>query len=196
MITTAFFDPAARTGKQHDYKAIIVGTLMPSGIYYVRYAFIRRASTDTVLEKAYEVDAEFPGILFGFEANGFQLLYEDLLNFKAKEKGYHLNIIKVTSTGNKEARIESLAGYIERGLIRFRKGYSDIDLLIEQLLDFPHGAHDDGPDALQHAFNLARNHAVRAAYSSTRKSQVRSSRFSGMSIPFSPLKRERRTENL
>ena len=169
MITTSFFDPSAKTGKQHDYKAIVVGTLMPDGIYYVRHAFIRRASTGTILEKAYDLDREFPGLYFGFEENGFQSLYEDLLNFKAQEKGYHLNIVKVTSTANKEVRIESLSGFIERGLIRFRKGYSDMNLLIEQLMDFPHGSHDDGPDALKYAFDLAKNKAIKAAYSSTRK---------------------------
>lgn len=174
MITTAFFDPSARSGKQHDYKAIVVGSLLNS-VYYVRYAYIRRVSVQDVLEQLYRIHAEFPGVLIGREENGFQVLYKDLLDYKARDKGYPLPTYGMTSTGNKEARIESLSGFVESGHIRFQKdahGYtSDIGLLVEQMLDFPNGKHDDGPDALKYAFDMAMNKAVTAAYGSRRKPQ-------------------------
>jgi len=150
MITTAFYDPAAREGKQHDYKAIVVGTLLNS-VYYVRYAFIQRCSTRDVLEQLYTVDARFPGVFQGFEANGFQSLYSLLLEYKAQEKGFPIRIETRTSTGNKYVRIEGLEGFVNNGQILFQKsgsGYdSDIGLLIDQLEDFPNGAHDDQVDA-------------------------------------------------
>ncbi|MFJ1492588.1 phage terminase large subunit [Capnocytophaga canis] len=60
------------------------------------------------------------------------------------------------SKGNKFDRIESMAGYFERGNIFFNekiKGTSDCNELINQLLAFQKGsgAHDDAPDALQSA---------------------------------------------
>jgi predicted phage terminase large subunit-like protein len=173
LITTSFYDPAARDGKQHDYKAIVLGSLLPNGIYYVRYAYIRKTSVDQVLEKAYALDAEYDDLYFGFETNGFQVLYETLLQYKAKEKGYSLNIYKETSVSNKGSRIESLSGLIENGIIRFKKKnlteyYSDITLLAEQLLEFPNGEHDDGPDALYYAYKMAKNKAMRAAYGSSK----------------------------
>lgn len=171
-MTTAFFDPSARSGKQHDFKAIIVGSLV-NAIYYVRYAFIRRCTTQTVLEQLYVIDARFPGVLIGFEENGFQVLYKDLLDYKAREKGYSIRVHGMTSTSNKEARIESLSGFVENGSIVFQKdedGYtSDIGLLVEQMLDFPSGKHDDGPDALKYGFDLARDKARKAVYASKRK---------------------------
>lgn len=179
MITTAFFDPSARSGKQHDFKAIVVGSLV-NAIYYVRYAFIRRCTVQTVLEQLYLIDTRFPGVLIGFEENGFQVLYKDLLDYKAREKGYPIRVHGMTSTGNKEARIEGLSGFVENGAILFqkeKKGYtSDIGILVEQMLDFPNGAHDDGPDALKYAFDLARDKARKAAYASKRKVPKQESR--------------------
>lgn len=60
------------------------------------------------------------------------------------------------SKGNKFDRIESMAGYFERGNIFFNEklqGSSDYNELINQLLAFQKGsgAHDDAPDALQSA---------------------------------------------
>jgi hypothetical protein len=41
-------------------------------------------------------------------------------------------------------------------LIRFQKGHSDQDLLVEQLIYFPSTTvNDDGPDALEGAVDLA-----------------------------------------
>jgi len=172
LITTAFFDPSARSGKRHDFKALVVGSLI-NAIYYVRYAFIRKCTTQAVLEQLYVIERKFPGVLIGFEENGFQVLYKDLLAYKAKEKGYAIRINGMTSTANKEARIEGLSGFVENGSIVFQKdenGYtSDIGLLVEQMLDFPSGKHDDGPDALKYAFDLARDKARKAAYASSRK---------------------------
>jgi hypothetical protein len=180
LITTAFFDPSARSGKKHDYKAIVVGSLFEA-VYYVRYAFIRRCTTNQVLEELYRIDRDFPDVLLGFEDNGFQVLYKDLLDYKAKEKNYPLRIKTLTSTSKKESRIESLASFIQDGHIKFhydrppdiedgRGAFSgDIHLLVNQLLEFPHGRHDDGPDALYYALSLARDKAAKAAFGSARK---------------------------
>lgn len=129
MITTAFFDPAARSGAQHDFKAIVVGTLI-NRIFYVRHAFIRKCSVQDVLSKLYAIHADFPDVWMGCEVNGFQILYKDLLDYKAQSVGYRLHIDPITSTGSKAAGIESLSGYLEAGDILFERderGYtSDI----------------------------------------------------------------------
>lgn len=162
MMTTAFFDPAARSGQQHDFKAIVLGSLV-NRLFYVRYAFIRRCSVQAVLDELYVIHARFPDARLACEVNGFQILYKDLLEYKSEKMGFRLHIDAITSTGNKAAGIESLSGYIETGAILFEKdqdGYtSDIPILLEQLLEFPHGKHDDGPDALYHAHLLARQRA-------------------------------------
>jgi predicted phage terminase large subunit-like protein len=63
----------------------------------------------------------------------------------------------VTHRIAKETRVASLSPLLERGKIRFIRGHSDQELLIEQLLFFPSRTlHDDGPDALEGAVDLAR----------------------------------------
>jgi phage terminase large subunit-like protein len=52
--------------------------------------------------------------------------------------------------------VVSLTPLLERGKIRFIRGHSDQELLVEQLLYFPSRTlHDDGPDALAGAVRLA-----------------------------------------
>ena len=172
MITTCFYDPAAGETKQHDFKAIVLGSMV-NGIYTVRWAWIKQEKTvNDVLDEMYRIDKEFPGVHQGFETNGFQRLYKELLKNKAEKQGYPIRTLGINSVGSKFSRIESLAGFLEDGYIRFLyDGHypGDIGLLIEQLIDFPHGAHDDGPDALYYAFNMARDKAMTAAYGSARK---------------------------
>ncbi len=171
MITTCFYDPAAGETKQHDYKAIVLGSMV-KGIYTVRWAWIKQEkTTNDVLEEMYRIDAEYPGVHQGFETNGFQRLYKELLKNKAEKKGYPIRTLGINSVGSKFTRIENLAGFIEDGYIRFlyHNGYpGDIGLLIEQLIEFPNGSHDDGPDALAYAFMMAKDKAMKAAYGQRR----------------------------
>ena len=50
-------------------------------------------------------------------------------------------------------RVETLQPDVKNGYILFRR---DQTLLLQQLSQFPQGAHDDGPDALEGARTLAR----------------------------------------
>ncbi|MCA9566005.1 MAG: hypothetical protein KC561_21055, partial [Myxococcales bacterium] len=54
--------------------------------------------------------------------------------------------------GNKKARIQSLEPWVASGRLRFSRRHA---VLLEQLRQFPLGAHDDGPDALEMAVSMA-----------------------------------------
>jgi hypothetical protein len=55
-----------------------------------------------------------------------------------------------------ESRVAALSPMLARGRIRFIRGHSDQDLLVEQLLYFPSRAlGDHGPEALAGAVGLA-----------------------------------------
>ena len=47
---------------------------------------------------------------------------------------------------SKEARVTRLSPLVENGTLRFSR---KVQRLIEQLIQFPKGDHDDGPDALE-----------------------------------------------
>ncbi|MBI4797088.1 MAG: phage terminase large subunit, partial [Deltaproteobacteria bacterium] len=94
--------------------------------------------------------------LFGVEDNLFQRLLLKEFDRLGQERGQMLPVKGVTSRLAKETRVASLSPLMERGKIRFIRGHSDQELLVEQLLYFPSRTlHDDGPDALEGAVRLA-----------------------------------------
>lgn len=63
-----------------------------------------------------------------------------------------LPIERVENREHKGDRILSMQPSFERGKWMFRRSEGDQDLLLTQLERFPETAHDDGPDAMQMAF--------------------------------------------
>ena len=62
-------------------------------------------------------------------------------------------------------RVASLQPDVKNGYILFRR---DQSLLLQQLRQFPLGAHDDGPDALEGARTLARRQGRRSSLAGLR----------------------------
>jgi predicted phage terminase large subunit-like protein len=93
----------------------------------------------------------------GVEDNLFQRLLLKEFDRIGVERGQFLPLRGVTHRIAKETRVAGLSPLLERGKIRFIRGHSDQELLVEQLLYFPSRTlHDDGPDALEGAVGLAR----------------------------------------
>lgn len=149
----AFIDPSVGQRQSNDYKAIVfVGW---TGKYYdVIYSWVRKTSIDHMIRSAYNRYDELRPHVYGLESNGFQILLKREFQRAAKEFGMQLPLRPVVQKENKESRILRLSPLVENGLIRFVEGAGDNALLLEQLLDFPDGAHDDGPDALEGAIRL------------------------------------------
>ncbi|HUU56580.1 MAG TPA: hypothetical protein VMW93_04495 [bacterium] len=154
----SFEDPVTGEGKSSEFHAIVtVGLDRQNMVYYVLDAFIRRVSIDALLHKSWQTYDDYHPTLFGLEINGFQVLLQRDYERMARERGYYLPLKLVLHRSNKEARIVSTLQYIvEHGKLRFHRGHTDQDVLVEQLvfLDEPSVA-DDGPDALEGAVSLA-----------------------------------------
>ncbi|HHL71363.1 MAG TPA: hypothetical protein ENJ29_02530 [Bacteroidetes bacterium] len=158
----SFLDPSAGGRSTNDYKALV--TVGWTGEYYdVLNCWERKTSTDHMLRATYNRYNELRPHYIGLEINGFQSLLKREFQRAAKKFGFQLPIKPVVQKENKELRIERLSPLVESGLIRFVEGAGDIDLLIEQLLDFPDAAHDDGPDALAGAIEILEKIAGRNA---------------------------------
>jgi predicted phage terminase large subunit-like protein len=90
------------------------------------------------------------------EDNLFQRLLLKEFDQMGRELGVFLPVKGVTHRLAKETRVAVLSPLFERGKIRFIRGHSDQEKLIEQLMYFPSRTlHDDGPDALAGAVQLA-----------------------------------------
>ncbi|MBW1951468.1 MAG: phage terminase large subunit [Deltaproteobacteria bacterium] len=157
LIVTGFFDPSIESGASADYKACVtVGFDSKEMVFYVLDAFIQKATLEHTLNIIFDRHQEFNYHLLGVEDNLFQRLLLKEFERLGQERGQILPIKGVTNRIAKETRIAGLSPLLERGKIRFIRGHSDQELLIEQLLYFPSASiHDDGPDALEGAIRLA-----------------------------------------
>ena len=143
-------DPALGKG---DYSALVIVGKDQFGIFYVLEAIGKRVTPDRFMALIIEKAKEYKPRRIGFEVVAFQKVFKDYLMEKAEREGIILPIRELKHSGlNKMARIARLSPLVENGRIRFKRGQY---LLIEQLLMFPKGDHDDLPDALEMAIDVA-----------------------------------------
>jgi len=157
LVAVGFFDPSLETGAASDYKAFItVGWDPQEMVFYVMDAFIQKTTLDQTLRAICNRQQEYGCRVLGVEDNLFQRLLLKEFDRLGQERGQVLPLKGVTHRIAKETRVAALSPLLERGKIRFIRGHSDQELLIEQLLYFPSRTlHDDGPDALEGAIRLA-----------------------------------------
>jgi hypothetical protein len=94
-------------------------------------------------------------LCLAIETNTFQVVLKDMLEEASRKQGLFIPIRAVKNFSDKVARISSLSPLVESGSILFGQGQK---ALIDQLIQFPRGAHDDGPDALEMAVRMLRRH--------------------------------------
>ncbi len=151
---SAACDPSLGKGKRSDYSAIIlVAKDKRDGVHYVIAADIARRTPDQTIEKIIEYCRIYPIARFAFEKKRFQEIMLDNLIKRAQLAGVCFNSRPINSKTNKQARIAGLEALVTQGLIVFSRRHQ---ILLEQLRQFPLGKHDDGPDALEMAIQVAR----------------------------------------
>ncbi len=151
---SAACDPSMGKGKRSDYSAIVIlAQDKRDKINYVIAADIARRTPDQTIKKIIEYCRIYTIAKFAFEKNQFQEIMLDNLTKQAQTAGVRFNSRPINSKTNKQARIEGLEALVTQGLIVFSRRYQ---ILLEQLRQFPHGKHDDGPDALEMAIQAAR----------------------------------------
>jgi len=157
LIITGFFDPSMETKASSDYKAVITVGLEPKEmVFYILDVLIQKISLEASFQSIFNRHRQYAYVQFGVEDNLFQSLLLKEFDRLVQEQGLVVPVKGVTHRVAKETRIASLSPLLERGKIRFIRGHSDQELLVEQLLYFPsRSIHDDGPDALEGAIRLA-----------------------------------------
>ena len=92
---------------------------------------------------------------FAVEVNQFQQLLADNMRQVATDRAILLPMYTVDNRVNKLVHIRRLTPYLAQHRVRFKGDSPGARLLVQQMRDFPHGDHDDGPDALEMAVRLA-----------------------------------------
>ncbi|MEV3098510.1 phage terminase large subunit [Paenibacillus larvae] len=150
----AFWDIAQGKNRRSDYNAIVtVGRCRRTGVLYVLDAWAQKCQAHVALKVAVEKTIEYEHRVFAVETVGAQFdMYRQLQEELSRRKIYRTRIKSFSSKTKKEERIESLEPLIESGFLRFSRSHR---LLLEQMEQFPGGTHDDLPDALAGAVDIA-----------------------------------------
>lgn len=147
-------DPSmGKHGRGRDDSAIV--TLVrdtQKGTLYVLDADIRRLRPNQIIDNIIALQDRRKFVAFAMEANQYQEFLADVLTERARVAGIYVPIRKRTNTTDKHGRIQKLQPHITAGTIRFSRRHIP---LLDQLRQFPMGAHDDGPDALEMALEIA-----------------------------------------
>ena len=142
-------DPSVGKNSRSDYAAIITGYFdKTSKVLYVVDADIGRWEFEALVGRISEHHKTRRYSTFIYEANGSQAWLGDM----AKKAAALVPMKPITNNLHKDDRIRKLMIRIEQGMVRLSKRHTE---LLRQLLQYPHAAHDDGPDALSMLIDLA-----------------------------------------
>lgn len=146
----AAIDPSiGRDPRKADYTAIILlAECYDTKRLDVLVADIERRSPQETIARMVQYAEMYKLDSIAVEVNGFQQLFHDQLKDQLETVKSGAVLEEVKNTSNKQQRISCLEPLVSQGRVRFSRRQTR---LIEQMRQFPLGAHDDGPDALEMA---------------------------------------------
>jgi hypothetical protein len=158
-----YLDPGFKKTATSDSKAMVLVGLH-NGEFHIRKVFCGQASIEEMVEWGYSMDDYVKlynaSYIFKMEEVFLQsLLYKDF-NEAGKRKNRQLPVSGDTrKKPDKDARIEAISGYFERGAVFFDAAIESdhhCKMLIQQLTNFEPGVKSkkDGPDALEGAIHI------------------------------------------
>lgn len=147
-------------GKKHGDPSALVWLGSADGLLYVS-ADIKLRPVPRIVEDGIALWRSRGCDRFGLESNHFQELMGPEFARVCSERNLPMPPISLINNDADKVRlrIPRLGPYLHRHLFRFAQN-DGTRRLVRQLRDFPFGAHDDGPDALEMCLRLL-THAVR-----------------------------------
>lgn len=150
--------------RNRDPSALLVGALdRASGRLDVIEAQISRRLPDRLIEDILTLQARHGCLRWAIESVQFQAFFASELVKRGAARGIPIPVVPVVPHTDKALRIESLQPHVANGLIRLHASQT---VLIDQLRHWPAADHDDGPDALEMLWSLARSVQSDFAYRS------------------------------
>lgn len=142
-------DHAVATGQRNDFSVFLkVGVDKQSNIYLVD-CFWAKVRTDAAVEAMLAMaGGNMRPSLWWAERGHISKSIGPFLFKRMQETGVYINIREVTPIGDKEQRAQSIAARVAMGKVFIPTGPAWAEKLIDQMLAFPNGNHDDAVDAL------------------------------------------------
>jgi len=158
-------DPAFGESQHSAYKAVVcIGT--DRHRYLVLDAWLRQEEgTRAMIEAMYVLYERWDIVRHGGYEENFKQDDRLQADFQdaAQTHGYPLPVSAHPNMSNKDARIESMESLASNDRIqwpskqrRHKVNWDDVARLQSQMLSWPQGAYDDGPDALESAIARCR----------------------------------------
>lgn len=152
-----YCDPSFKDTVKSDYKAIVLVGRYKSNID-VLWCWVRQATISSMVKVHYNLYEEYGSqARYYIEANMLQDLLLDDFDTEGDLRNYFMPIRPDRQKKHdKFTRIENMSPLFERGKIAFNeleRSSVDMQTLVQQLLGFGDGGHDDAPDALEGAIS-------------------------------------------
>ena len=143
VTTTIGVDPAISKQEYADYTAMITAGKDKDGNIYILDIVNAHLSFSEQINKVEYLVEKYHPMETAIEKVGYQ---EALIQELQRKGG--LKIRAVTPTRDKVARLMSVTGFFESGIVHIR---NDMNSFIDQLVLFPDGSNDDMVDAMVYA---------------------------------------------
>ncbi len=163
LIFFGAIDPSlGKRNKNRDPSAILIGGLdRDTGILDVFEAEIAKRLPDLIIERSIQLQKQYNCAAWAVETVQFQeFMYTELLK-RSAQRNISFPAIPVKPTTDKDLRIQSLSPQVNNGFIRLHNSQG---VLIEQLTHYPEADHDDGPDALEMLWQIAKTYSAPYEY--------------------------------
>ena len=144
----AAIDFAITKKTKSDYTVIAVAGIDQEGLVHI--VDIRRGRWDgfEIIENMFWIQQKYEPNLFIAEKGQIKHTLDAFLNAEMVKRGMYINLHAVTPKVDKEQRAKPLQARMRAGGVRFDKEKNWYAGLIDEMLVFPRGQHDDQVDAL------------------------------------------------
>ncbi len=158
VCTVIAWDPSKGSDARYgDYSALVVLVRDGQGQLWAD-AVMGRWAVEETIPVAIDLAEQWRPEGFAIEGNQFQSLIKPMMQNQYRELGVQPPpMYTIDNRKKKELRIKRLGDPLRERQIRLKGGSPGARLLAEQLMTFPNGDHDDGPDALEMALRTMNN---------------------------------------
>lgn len=142
-------DHAVATGQRNDFSVFLKIGVDPQDNIYVVDCFWAKVASDVAVEAMLAMGGgDRRPLIWWAERGHISKSIGPFLYKRMTETGTYINIREVTPVGDKEQRAQSIAARVAMGKVYIPDGAPWAEKLIDEMLAFPNGTHDDAVDAL------------------------------------------------
>ncbi len=143
-------DHAVGTKQRNDPSCFLKGGIDRQDNLYLTDIFWKRVPTDEAVEAMLTMGGgNNRPIIWWAERGHISQSIGPFLNKRMQETGIYIQVVENTPVADKEQRAQSIAARVAMGKVWIPKG-AMWDKMVDEMLAFPNGTHDDSVDALAH----------------------------------------------